>query len=226
MYSDKKSAISPSQRNNNDLTSISEFKRHRRADECGHQSSRKTEGNKRQIVKTRRKVNGYTGSRKGNPDSSLRRHDQQQRPSSNLETDARSGDSVRNDRSNKFRSPGTNAPPATRASELPLPNDETREHAGCYAKGQINGREFGKRRTPLAAGSRLRHEDVQNIPMIGDKTQKISRRKGLRTGNAGSDRTREGTSLTYRSTAAMSTRTKLQELKPAQQPRPAPVPPS
>ncbi|MCY4476336.1 MAG: hypothetical protein OXC83_13030, partial [Chloroflexi bacterium] len=85
-----------------------------------------------------------------------------------------------------------------------------------------NGRGFGRRRAPLAAGPRLRHEDVQNYPMIGDATQQIGRRKGPRSGDAGSDRTREVGSPTSRSKAAMSHRATLRNSKQA--PKTIPVP--
>ncbi len=196
-------------------------------------------------METQGTQNGDTGSCKGNPDPSARRNDQQRRPSPNLETGARSSGSVRSDRSNKFWSPGTNAPPATRASKTFMTSPKTastcppssrrkgstcppsfRRGLGgghqCQAKGQINGRGFGRCRAPLAAGPRLRHEDVQNYPMIGDATQQIGRREGPRTGDAGSDRTREVGSPTSRSKAAMSHRATLPKSKQA--PKTIPVP--
>ncbi len=193
-------------------------------------------------METQGTTNGDTGSCKGNPDPSARGNDQQRRPSPNLETGARSSGSVRSDRSNKFWSPGTNAPPATRASKHtpetsaprdgatsihPSPSQSARGRGakrtqGMPAKGQINGRGFGRRRAPFAAGPRLRHEDVQNYPMIGDATQQIGRREGPRTGDAGSDRTREVGSPTSRSKAAMSHRATLRKTKQAQQPKPVP----
>ncbi len=171
-------------------------------------------------METQGTKNGYTGSCEGNPDPSARRNDQQRRPSPNLETGARSRGSVRSDRSNKFWSPGTNAPPATRASRHNPPTFAKRR--GRPAKGQINGRGFGRRRTPFAAGPRLRHEDVQNYPMIGDATQQIGRREGPRSGDAGSDRKREVGSPTSRSKAAMSNRATLRNPKQAQKPIPVP----
>ena len=151
-------------------------------------------------MQAQRHVNGHTGSRKGNPGPAARFHDRQRRPSPDPETGARSGGSVRSDRSNKFWSPGANAPSAARASRQPTRFAER----GRCAKGQINGRGFGRRRAPLAAGPRLRHEDVQNYPMVDGASLTISRRPGPRSGDAGSDRTREASSSTSRSDAAMS----------------------
>jgi len=174
-------------------------------------------------VETQGTTNGYTGSCEGNPDPSARRNDQQRRPSPNLETGARSSGSVRSDRSNKFWSPGTNAPPATRASKTfvtspkkgstyppsfmrtgsTCPPSFRRGLGGghrCQAKGQINGRGFGRRRAPLAAGPRLRHEDVQNYPMGSGRAQTQGRNPGPRSGNVGSDRTREASSSISRTT--------------------------
>lgn len=179
-------------------------------------------------MKTQRHVNGNTGSHKGNPEPSARRHHQQRRPSPNHETGARSRGSVRSDRCNKFWSPGTNAPPAARASRhapetcattistSPSRSAGARRKGrtlGTTAKGQINGRGFGRRRAPIAAGPRLRHQDVQNYPMDGGKAQKISRRPGRRTGDAGSDRTRKVDRLTSRRKAAVSARTNIQKTK-------------
>ena len=161
---------------------------------------------------------GTRGSPKGNPGPTARTHDQQRRLSPNPETGARSGGSVRSDRSNKFWSPGANAPPAARASRQPTRFAERRR---C-AKGQINGRGFGRRRAPFAAGPRLRHQDVQNYPMDGGTALKISRRPGPRTGDAGSDRTRKASSSTSRRKAAMSARATLRKTERAREYQPAP----
>ena len=68
----------------------------------------------------------------------------------------------------------------------------------CQAKGRVSGREFGRRRTLVANGSRLRHEDVQNYPMGSGRAQTPGRNPGPRSGNVGSDRTREASSPTSR----------------------------
>ncbi len=64
----------------------------------------------------------------------------------------------------------------------------------CQAKGRVSGREFGRRRTLVANGSRLRHEDVQNYPMGSGRAQTQGSNPGPRSGNVGSDRTREASS--------------------------------
>ncbi len=110
----------------------------------------------------------YTGSREGNPDSRVGSSDLWRRPSTELEPVATSGGSVRNDRSNKSRSPRANAPAAERASRHHLPVAMRRERnsfsspfkgeirrgarSGCLAKGRVSGREFGRRRTLVAEG--------------------------------------------------------------------------
>ena len=110
----------------------------------------------------------YTGSRKGNPDSRVSSSDLWRRPSTELKPVATSGGSVRNDRCNKTRSPRANAPAATRASRHRLPVAKRRERnsfpsssqgeiqrgsrSGCLAKGRVNGRGFGRRRTLVAKG--------------------------------------------------------------------------
>ena len=155
--------------NHNNCSNIKSVNnRHRRADERGHQSSLKTEGNKA---------------------------------------------SDRESATDKQRAPGT-------PQGQPAPFAERAGRAEATAQGvlnqgpQINGRGFGRRRALFAAGPRLRREDVQNYPMVGDPSQKISRRKGLRSGDAGSDRTREVDSQTFRSKAAMSNQATLQKPKP------------
>ena len=171
-------------------------------------------------METQRHLKGHAGPPKGNPRPAAHQHDMQRRPSPNPETGARSGGSVRSDRSNKFWSPGTNAPRASRASRHS--RDTTAPTAGAKsirtstspsakgrgaaraqetpAKGQINGRGFGRRRAPFAAGPRLRHQDVQNYPMGSDRAQTQSRNPGPRSGNVGSDRKREASSPKTRTT--------------------------
>ena len=164
----------------------------------------------------------YTGSCEGNPDSRVRGSDLWRRPSTELEPVATFSGSVRSDRCNKSRSPRANAPSATRASKTSLPNvvhsmddkgtppnptcfrpgstypPSFRRGLGggheCQAKGRVSGREFGRRRTLVANGSRLRHEDVQNYPMGSGRAQTQGRNPGPRSGNVGSDRTREASS--------------------------------
>ncbi len=53
---------------------------------------------------------------------------------------------------------------------------------------------------PSRRGSRLRHQDVQNYPMGSDCAQTQSRNPGPRSGNVGSDRIREASSSTPRTT--------------------------
>ena len=171
-------------------------------------SHRKTKGIKRQIVKTHGNKNRHTGSCEGNPGPSARRNDLQRRPSPDLKPGAKSGGSVRSDRRNKFWSPGINAAPAIRASGHPSPS---RGESGRPAKGQINGRESGRRRAPLAAGPRLRHEDVQSYPIPGGGDR---RPEGPRTGDAGSDRQRTVDSPTSPKLAAMPDPTYLPKPKP------------
>ncbi len=127
----------------------------------------------------------YTGSCEGNPDSRVRGSRLWRRPSTELEPVATFSGSVRSDRSNKSRSPRANAPSATRASTT---------FKRCRAKGRVSGREFGRRRTLVANGSRLRHEDVQNYPMGSGRAPTPGRNPGPRSGNVGSDRTREASS--------------------------------
>ena len=93
----------------------------------------------------------YTGSREGNPDSRVGSTDLWRRPSTELKPVATSGGSVRNDRSNKSRSPRANAPAAERASRHRLPVAERRRRRRP-AKGRVNGREFGRCRTLVAEG--------------------------------------------------------------------------
>ena len=190
-------------------------------------SHRKTKGRKRQIVKTHGNKNRHTGSCEGNPGPSARLSDLQRRPSPDLKPGAKSGGSVRSDRRNKFWSPGINAAPATPASKASAPSVVTRgpcrsadrpnslhspsqgeirsgAHGRRLVKGQINGRESGRRRAPLAAGPRLRHEDVQSYPIPGGGDR---RPEGPRTGDAGSDRLRTVDSPTSPKLAAMPDQT-------------------
>ena len=95
----------------------SEDFRQSRADECGHLSSRRATGNKRQVMRQQHIRSDCTGTRKGDPDPSrVRSNDLWRRPSTELKPVATPSGSVRNDRCNKCRSPRANAPSATRAS--------------------------------------------------------------------------------------------------------------
>ncbi len=166
--------------------------------------------------------NEYSGTRKGNPDSSrVLSNDLWRRPSTELKPVATPSGSVRNDRCNKSRSPRANAPSATRPSRHTRCTSASRRSRargggaertqGMPAKGRVSGRGFGRRRTLDAKASRLRHEDVQNYPMGSGRAQPTSRDPGPRSGNAGSDRTRKASS----SSTSRTNRQRLMDCDPA-----------
>ncbi len=92
--------------------------------------------------------------------------------------------------------PGSTCPPSSRRGSTYPPSFRRGLGGGheCRAKGRVSGREFGRRRTLVANGSRLRHEDVQNYPMGSGRAHTPGRNPGPRSGNVGSDRTREASS--------------------------------
>ncbi len=101
----------------------------------------------------------YTGSREGNPDSRVGSSDLWRRPSTELEPVATSGGSVRNDRSNKSRSPRANAPAAERASRHHLPVAMRRERNSLYSlsEGPLHYPcESGESRNPEVRGNKVR----------------------------------------------------------------------
>ena len=168
-------------------------------------------------MRARSNTSEYAGSRKGNPDSRTCSNDLWRRPSTESEPVATSRGSVRNDRCNKSRSPKANAPSATRASRLSAPfvkrrgrAEARRRRRGCPAKGRVSGRGFGRRRTLVANGSRLRRKDVQNYPMGSGRALTKGRDPGPRSGDAGSDRTRKASSSPSR-----KTRRRLMDCDPA-----------
>ena len=174
-------------------------------------------GSKRKIVREQRNKSGDTGSRKGNPDPRTPTRELRRRPATELAPVETSSGSVRNDRSNKSRSPRSNATSATRASGHPTPRAKSicdaaqgrrllieavavlrLSRAARRTSSQGPGKRSRIRQTsdPCRPGSRLRHEDVQSYPMGSGRAYTQSRNPGPRSGNVGSDRTREASGPT------------------------------